>query len=178
MTSRRNDKTAAPPPKGEDGSAPDLLTSEDLFGDMIDAPPASAPRARAVPPPARKGPIKVQVSEPGGARKRSPLASPPAAGEKLPDDVAALLDAFSEPGESALREEEEEEDAELDTLAPESSDIALLVDEEPAPPAVAEPGEPAPGDGLLDEMVSGADEPPAVAPADHEQEVSDDVLLD
>jgi serine/threonine protein kinase len=174
MTSRRNDKTA-PPPKGEDGSAPDLLTSEDLFGDMIDAPPASAPRGRAVPPPAaaRKGPIKVQVSEPGGGRKRSPLASPPAAGEKLPEDVAALLDAFSEPGESALRE-----DAELDTMAPESSDIGLLVDEEAAPSAPAEEGEPAAGDGLLDHMVSGADEPPAVTPADHDEEVGDDVLLD
>ncbi|PYQ01193.1 MAG: hypothetical protein DMF83_26265 [Acidobacteria bacterium] len=100
-----------------------LLTSEDLFGDMLDEkpvgapnePPASAPAAR------RSGPIKVQVSEPGGTAVepptapaksapaktplpkgsgvKSPLGGPPAEG--LPDDVAALLDAFSAPGEAA-----------------------------------------------------------------------------
>ena len=105
MTTRRNDKRADAPPKDEDQSAtPELLTSDDLFGDMVDEKAAPRPPAGAAPV-ARKGPIKVQVSEPGAARKNSPLASPSRAGEKLPDDVAALLDAFSEPAESALRAE-------------------------------------------------------------------------
>src|ERR1700704_6368211 len=93
MTIRRPDKTAAPP-KDQDGSAaPDLFTSEDLFGEMVDAPPA--PNARPAAPNLAnlKGPIKVQVSEPGVPHKSSPLSSPPAPGEKLPEDVAALLDA-------------------------------------------------------------------------------------
>jgi serine/threonine protein kinase len=88
---------------GRKGSKDDdkLLTSEDLFGDMLDekpvAPPATAPAAR------RSDPIKVQVSEPTplakGPAGKSPLGGAPA--EELPDDVAALLDAFSAPGEAA-----------------------------------------------------------------------------
>ena len=96
MTSGRDDKTggpAAPPGEG------DLLSSEDIFGDMLDdagrdrsagAPPA--PRAAG----ARKSPIKVKVGEPGPTRKTTPLSTP--GDGALPDDVAALLDAFSEPG--------------------------------------------------------------------------------
>jgi len=97
-----------------------LLTSEDLFGDMLDEKPPAAPKAPAPTPPSarRSGPIKVQVSEPAEAAKpapaktppgritlpkaplpKSPLGGPPA--EELPDDVAALLDAFSAPGEAA-----------------------------------------------------------------------------
>jgi len=144
MTTRRNDKTAAPPPTaGEDSAGKDLLTSEDLFGDLVDSPPAAGrttATAAAGPAPgaaARKGPIKVQVSEPGAARKASPLATP-RAGEKLPEDVAALLDAFSEPAESLLRE-----DAELDTVPPEASALDTLLDE---PPTVTPADE---GDDLL-----------------------------
>ena len=48
-----------------------LLTSEDLFGDMLDEKPSAAPKAPApTPPPARRsGPIKVQVSEPAEAAR-------------------------------------------------------------------------------------------------------------
>ena len=118
MTTRRNDKTAAPPPKeGDESAAPDLLTAEDLFGDMVDAPPTPSRQESA---PNRTGPIKVQVSDAGGPRKTSPLSSPKVAGEAkgetLPDDVAALLDAFSEPGEAALRAEAESEAARLEEL--------------------------------------------------------------
>jgi serine/threonine protein kinase len=92
----------------KDGPGDDLLTSEDLFGDMLDPsqdPPAPAPAApRAVMPP-RKGPIKVQVSEPGTAHKSIASGDGGVAGEELPDDIAALLDAFSEPGEAATREQ-------------------------------------------------------------------------
>ncbi len=97
MTSGRDNKTggpAAPPGEG------DLLTSEDIFGDMLD----DAGRDRstgALPAPratgARKSPIRIRVGEPGPARKTTPLSSPGDDGA-LPDDVAALLDAFSEPG--------------------------------------------------------------------------------
>jgi len=98
-----------------------LLTSEDIFGDMLDEPPAKdapKPPAKDAPPVRRAGPIKVQVSEPGGAAKAaptspagakaapaktptapSPFVGPPA--EELPDDVAALLDAFAGAGEPA-----------------------------------------------------------------------------
>ena len=83
MTTRRPDKTAAPPKDEDESAASKLLTSEDLFGDMVDGPPAPSARPAAAPPASRKGPIKVQVSEPGAPRKDSPLSSPPTPGEKL-----------------------------------------------------------------------------------------------
>jgi serine/threonine protein kinase len=164
MTTRRQDKTATPPKDQEASAAPDLLTSEDLFGDMVDAPPEPASRP-AAPPASRKGPIKVQVSEPGAARKSSPLSSPPAPGEKLPDDVAALLDAFSEPAESALREEMYSEAAGIEELIDEGS--AALAQEEPAPATqpLEEPPGPASGEEeLLDTMLAAPEPPPAAAP--------------
>ncbi|HET6900109.1 MAG TPA: protein kinase [Vicinamibacteria bacterium] len=165
MTNRQPDKTAAPP-KAEDSSASSnkLLTSEDLFGDMVDAPPEPVTRPPAASPANRKGPIKVQVSEPGAPRKDAPLASPPTPGEKLPEDVAALLDAFSEPAESALREEMYSEAPGIEELIDEGS--ASLAAEEPAP--VAEiPDEPPPAEAseeedLLDKMLGG--EPAELAP--------------
>jgi serine/threonine protein kinase len=150
MTTRRNDKTAAPPPKeGDESAAPDLLTAEDLFGDMVDAPPApSRPDAGA----SRTGPIKVQVSDAAAAaHKTSPLSSPAAVGratgETLPDDVAALLDAFSEPGESALRAEAaaeaQAEAAHLDELVEEPAavdeDADLDIDDTVPPPSSIKP---------------------------------------
>jgi serine/threonine protein kinase len=169
MTTRRNDKTAAPPPKDQEGSAkPDLLTSEDLFGEMVDAPPARA-RNEAKAAPSRKGPIKVQVSEPGAPRKSSPLASSPGS-ERLPEDVAALLDAFSEPAESALREE-----AELDTVPPEASELDELIDEAPGKSAAeAAPGPAGPGEAdARRQGVRGGtplESPVPVTPADEDDE--------
>jgi serine/threonine protein kinase len=155
MTTRRQDKTATPPKDKESSAAPDLLTSEDLFGDMVDAPPEPITRPPAAAPASRKGPIKVQVSEPGAPRKDSPLSSPPTPGEKLPEDVAALLDAFSEPAESALREEMYSEAAGIEELIDEGS--AALAAEEPAPaakrpeePVATEPSE---EEDLLDKML-------------------------
>jgi len=154
MTTRRPDKTAAPP-KAEDPSASNkLLTSEDLFGDMVDGPPEPAARPAAVAPANRKGPIKVQVSEPGAPRKDAPLASPPTPGEKLPEDVAALLDAFSEPAESALREEMYSEAPGIEELIDEGSaalaEEASPVAEPPEEPPAAEPSE---EEDLLDKML-------------------------
>src|SRR5256885_1023669 len=157
MTTRRNDKTAAPPPDaGDESAGKDLLTSEELFGDLVDSAPAAGRKTAAATAgavPARKGPIKVQVSEPGAARKSSPLASPRTTGEKLPDDVAALLDAFSEPAESLLRA-----DAEIDTVPPEASALDALMEE---PPTVTPADE---GDDLLEVLRPML--PQSSAPAD------------
>jgi serine/threonine protein kinase len=169
MTTRRQDKTAAPPKEQDGSAAPDLLTSEDLFGDMVDAPPAPAARPSAPAPASRKGPIKVQVSEPG-ARKNTPLSSPPGPGEKLPDDVAALLDAFSEPAESALREEMYSEAPGIEELIDDGS--AALVEEEPPPVAARAEEPPVPetseDEELLDKMLGPTPEevapPPEPAP--------------
>jgi serine/threonine protein kinase len=57
------------------------------------AGPPPKPAAAA----ARKSPIRVKVGDAAQGRKPTPLSSPAADGA-LPDDVAALLDAFSEPG--------------------------------------------------------------------------------
>jgi serine/threonine protein kinase len=158
MTTRRPDKTAAPP-KDQDESAPNLLTSEDLFGDMVDGPPAPSARP-AAPPASRKGPIKVQVSEPGAARRDSPLSSPAAPGEKLPEDVAALLDAFSEPAEAALREEMYSEAPAIEELIDEGA--AALGSEEPPADAAAPAAPPADAsDGLLDTILGTAPAPPS-----------------
>jgi serine/threonine protein kinase len=163
MTTRRNDETAAPPPKeGDESAAPDLVTSEDLFGDMVDAPPESS-RTEAAPN--RKGPIKVQVSEPGAARKNSPLSSPPVVGEKLPEDVAALLDAFSEPAESALR-------AETYSEAP---GLEELVDED-LPSAAPEAAPAAPAEELLDDVLAaGPGETATAVDADAAFDIDDTV---
>jgi len=160
MTTRRPDKTAAPPKNQDESAAPNLLTSEDLFGDMVDGPPAPSARPAAAPPASRKGPIKVQVSEPGAPRKDSPLSSPAAPGEKLPEDVAALLDAFSEPAEAALREEMYSEAPGIEELIDEGS--AALGSEEPPAAAAAPAAPPADeSDGLLDNMLGTAPAPPS-----------------
>jgi serine/threonine protein kinase len=74
-----------PPPPPADGEASEdrLLTSEDLFGDLIDAPlePKAAP-ARPAP-----APIRVQVPEAADAGL-------PKTAELDPQDVGALLEAF------------------------------------------------------------------------------------
>ena len=99
------DNPAATAPSSEtDG----LLTSDDIFGDMLDTmgkagPPPPKRTAPAPAEPARKGPIKVKVSEPRVPDKGPLSSGAPHTGEALPEDVAALLDAFSEPGEAATR---------------------------------------------------------------------------
>ncbi len=126
-----------------------LLTSEDLFGDMVDAPP----EAQARKAPSRGGPIRVQVSEPGAPRKDG-HATPPAAGEVLPADVAALLDAFSEPAEAVARA----------ASAPAATPPRAVT-----PPRVVAPPPPAPApahDALLEALLPSAElEPLEPAPA-------------
>ena len=107
MTSRRGEdepKAKHPP---EAPAAPEsparLLTSDDIFGDMLDPAPAAPHAPAPAKPPGRKRPIKVQVSEPGAPRKEA--AAPAGAGEELPEDVAALLDAFAEPTQTSAEVE-------------------------------------------------------------------------
>jgi len=102
----KDNPAAAAPSKEADG----LLTSDDIFGEMLDAADEprrpQVPRATPAPSPAeaaRKGPIKVKVSEPKQPEKSPFMSDTPRAAEALPEDVAALLDAFSEPGEAATR---------------------------------------------------------------------------
>jgi serine/threonine protein kinase len=148
-------------PKGKDNPAASvpskesegLLTSEDIFGDMLDAadkaaPAKPRPAAPAAPEAARKGPIKVKVSEPR-TPERSPFeqgADAPSAGEALPEDVAALLDAFSEPGEAATR---------ANASPPIDTHVEPPAAAEPvaAKPEAAEPG----GDSLLDAIIAPDD---------------------
>jgi serine/threonine protein kinase len=78
-----------PPPSPDEGSesADTLLTSEELFGDLIDAPI----EAKAEPARAASTPIRVQVNEEGQAGPPKP--KPPELG---PEDVGALLGAFGD----------------------------------------------------------------------------------
>jgi serine/threonine protein kinase len=78
--------TSAPTP----AEADDKVTSEELFGDLVDAP---LPEPRTAPATPKAGPIKVRVSEPGAEVGQAAAAA-------LPEEVAALLDAFS-PAEPA-----------------------------------------------------------------------------
>jgi serine/threonine protein kinase len=114
----------------EDSSDEGLLTSEDLFGDLVDAPvatPRSEPRA------ARREPIKIQVAEP--AAPRIGAESPPRV-EPLPAEVAALLDAFSAPAEEAARAEAiRGEQASASPDNPRTREIPRIEEQ----PAIAEP---------------------------------------
>ena len=91
-TARGEDKTGGASPSGARAStgpsaAPPegrLLTSEDLFGDLVDD---VLPDAAASSMATRTQPIKVQVSEPGVGPKPS-ITAPTAAEQQLPADVA------------------------------------------------------------------------------------------
>src|SRR5688572_15172933 len=90
MSVRRSKDNPDPPPRSEK-----LLTSQDLFGDMVDAPlePGEAPASEE-----RKTPIRVQISESvaGTPRATRPEASTPIR-EVAPEEVEALLGVFDAP---------------------------------------------------------------------------------
>jgi serine/threonine protein kinase len=80
-----------------------LLTSRDLFGDLVDSVGDDS-ELPSQDPPVRRGPIRVQVSEPG----RPPSSSPGPSGDVLlPAEVAALLDAALAPTSTPGGAEEE-----------------------------------------------------------------------
>jgi serine/threonine protein kinase len=136
-----------------------LLTSDDIFGDMLDAPApaAAAPAADAARGKGRQRRIKVQVSEPGAVRKEG--GGTP--GEELPEDVAALLDAFAEPaagppaqdvgGPAAVAAgEEESADGPEDPLLDE-----ILAEGPPEPVESDEPAEEVSAEDLIPEAAFG-----------------------
>src|SRR5262249_24543185 len=96
MSSGRQDDFPDPLPGGVSGAPEDegLVTSEDLFGDLVDAVPEPPP----VPAAERKPRVRVQVPEPGAARRPERVAMPR---DMRPEEMAALLDAFSGPSEDA-----------------------------------------------------------------------------
>ena len=100
MASGRDDDRSGSP------NDSDLLTSEDLFGDMLDETGRDRPAPSApAPAPPRSAPIKVKLGVPDGgalpkaaapSKGRTPLAGAGKPGDALPDDVAALLDMFGD----------------------------------------------------------------------------------
>jgi serine/threonine protein kinase len=91
MTAGASKDAQLPPREEEAGSASEgLVTSEDLFGDLVDAPLEPAPRTAT----GHAGPIRVQVAEPGPPEPRKGHGAPPAITEATEEEVAALLDAF------------------------------------------------------------------------------------
>jgi serine/threonine protein kinase len=85
----------------EDAPEDALLTSEDLFGDLVDSP---IPQEKPVVRPAaadRKEPIRVQITEPGAlktSRPPSKSGAGPSEMREVPDEeVAHLLDVFDAP---------------------------------------------------------------------------------
>jgi serine/threonine protein kinase len=152
MTRRGEDEPKAkqPPEAPAAGDRPPrLLTSEDIFGDMLDAPePAAKPAPAEAPTAGRKRPIKVQVSEPGAQKKEG---GTPGGGGELPEDVAALLDAFAEPEAGPAA-------------------VAAAADADA-------PGEAAPAEGndaLLDEILSEGPPDPVSLEAEPEEPELDD----
>src|SRR5262245_7330860 len=95
----------------------DFVTSEDLFGDMVDAPMPEGADAAAPPgPAARKGPIKVQVSEAGLPSDSRPRT---VRGTELPrEEMEALLDRISAITPAHPHKPDEDVDSLLSRLAP------------------------------------------------------------
>src|SRR4029079_15877098 len=95
MTARRSKDNSGQPPS-KPGPSEKLLTSQDIFGDMIDAPietgdtPTPAPRA---------SPIRAQISEPvaGQPARVARVDTPNEMREVAPEEMAALLEMFDGP---------------------------------------------------------------------------------
>ena len=115
MRNPRGLGTSEPPP----AEADDKVTSEDLFGDIVDAPLPEARTPRSKP---KTGPIKVRVTEPGAEVGQAAAAA-------LPEEVAALLDAFSPVSEPVL----EPEAKPTPQPDPEPDDVSAPLEPPPAP---------------------------------------------
>ena len=90
MTVRRPKDNPDPPPRSDK-----LLTSEDLFGDMVDSP-LEKPDAPASEE--RKTPIRVQISEPVPGSPRAVKSEGGTPIREVPaEEVAALLEVFDGP---------------------------------------------------------------------------------
>ena len=137
MSSRSPKDVPSSPPTDPAESADELFTSEDLFGDMVDAPLEPKPVARPA-----SAPIRVQVSESGEAGPPKPKAP-----DVRPEEMSALLDAFGaaepappkpapiSPLEAAAAEETIDADALLSGLT--APPEAAPPPSRPEPPTVA-----------------------------------------
>ncbi len=103
-----------------------LLTSEELFGDLVDEVGGRTPG----PVSDRRGPIKVRVAEVA----KKPVRSAQEMSEPLPEDVAALLDAFSAPAEAAARVAPPANAPAVPPPEPEPSREEAFLDLAPPPP--------------------------------------------
>jgi serine/threonine protein kinase len=133
-TGPRKDASPPAPEKVSADSPESLLTSQDLFGDLIDAPLES--EGQKTGPAARSAPIRVQVSESGEAGPPKPKGP-----DVRPEDMAALLDAFADSSPAAEAQAPEAAPApELPPPAPEPAPIAAeATAPEPAPALAAAP---------------------------------------
>jgi serine/threonine protein kinase len=184
-------KDAPPPgPESDSESSEGLLTSQDLFGDLIDAPlDADTPRP---PASARAAPIRVQVSEGGEAGPPKPKEP-----DVLPEEMAALLDAFSDASQAtspeptspapAVAAELEPPVAVVAPPAPAASPLTqsdeedlsgLLESLDTVPEAPAAPAAEAPP--VMEEapatVAASVPEPEPAPPAEEEAVVLDDLL--
>ncbi|HEY7513936.1 MAG TPA: hypothetical protein VIC87_05635, partial [Vicinamibacteria bacterium] len=134
----------------------DFVTSEDLFGDMVDAPLPTSEGSPADKRPVRTSPIKVQVSEPGLPSDSRPR---PIQGAALPpEEMDALLDRISALTPTLARKTDpagEDVDELLSRLAP-------LGDEQPGDGETPPPSgiEPSLLSGEAGEFLDGLDVPP------------------
>lgn len=139
---QKEDEERAPP---KDPSAADLLTAQDIFGEVLEslgetyAPPDTMAAA-----PERRSPIKVQVSEPGAVEKPAMGAS---AEDVLPEDLATLLDAFDP------QPAPDEAPVESEPLPPPPPMIVESEDAMPEPPPAAPEPIPPSADAGDDEVV-------------------------
>jgi serine/threonine protein kinase len=131
-------KPSHPKPAEPDGEP--LLTSNDLFGDLVDAP-LPPTRAPAAP---RTTPIRIQLSDPAQARPVSRGVRPEAAAEI--EDVLSRLDGSSttpEPPAPDARLERAGEQTDphmvVDAFLPPESDVDLAAERERASPTVTPP---------------------------------------
>ena len=144
MTTDKDPNKTKPPGHLRPPERDELLTAEDLFGEMVDEP-APTTRERDGSP-RRENPIRVQVGEPGGART---------GGDELPADMAALLDSFGESEPASPGPGGHSEDTTADVARPTSRTGTKF--QAVAPRAPAEPE----GGGLdlaalADEAISGS----------------------
>lgn len=138
MVQKEDDESAVP----KEPSPGDLLTAKDIFGEVLESLGENyAPPPQSEPASERRGPIKVQVSEPSGDDKPAMVSS---ADDILPDELANLLDAF-------------------DPQPPAADDTVESLQEVVAAEAAAEPareGEPVAVSAVPEAALFIPDEPP------------------
>jgi serine/threonine protein kinase len=155
----RSDETPAAVPA--DSGDEELLTSEDLFGDLVDAPLAPAPAKAA----GRSGPVKVRVAEKAGPEVKGPQAA-----DVPPEEMASLIDAFG-PGPSTAPPPEA-------PIASGGAEVDALLEKLSAHEAPAPRLEPAPPPPNEQPRAKEIPTPVEAGPPDHETEEDLGLLLD